>query len=113
MKKKVGLVILDGWGFGKKDSSDGIHLAKTPFFDSLLEKHPNSSLITHGEKVGLPSGQMGNSEVGHLNIGAGRIVFQDLLRIDNAIKDGSFFEEKQLLAALNYAKENNKKVHLM
>lgn len=113
MKKKVGLVILDGWGFGKKDSSDGIHLAKTPFFDSLLEKYPNSSLITHGEKVGLPSGQMGNSEVGHLNIGAGRIVFQDLLRIDNAIKDGSFFEEKQLLAALNYAKENNKKVHLM
>ena len=113
MKKKVGLVIFDGWGFGKKDSSDGIHLAKTPFFDSLLEKHPNSSLITYGEKVGLPRGQMGNSEVGHMNIGAGRIVFQDLLRIDNAIKDGSFFEEKQLLAALNYAKENNKKVHLM
>ncbi|MBG16363.1 MAG: phosphoglycerate mutase (2,3-diphosphoglycerate-independent) [Crocinitomicaceae bacterium] len=113
MRKKVGLIILDGWGFGKGDFSDGVHLAKTPYFDSLLKEYPNSTLVTYGEKVGLPEGQMGNSEVGHMNIGAGRIVYQDLLRIDNAIKDGSFFKENELLRALEYAQENNKKVHLM
>ena len=113
MSKKVGLIILDGWGIGKKDNSDGVHLAKTPTFDALINKYPNSTLITYGEDVGLPKGQMGNSEVGHMNIGAGRVVYQDLLRIDNAIKDTSFFEEEALIKALDYAQKNNKKVHLM
>ena len=108
MSKKVGLIILDGWGIGKKDNSDGVHLAKTPTFDALINKYPNSTLITYGEDVGLPKGQMGNSEVGHMNIGAGRVVYQDLLRIDNAIKDTSFFEEEALIKALDYAQKKLK-----
>ena len=98
---------------GKKDDSDGIFLAKTPFIDGLYQKYPYSTLVTYGEAVGLPHGQMGNSEVGHLNIGAGRIVYQDLLKIDNAIKDKSFFSNKTLLEAIQFAKNNNKPIHLM
>ena len=113
LTKKVGLIILDGWGIGKRDHSDGVHLAKTPMFDSLISKYPNSTLITHGESVGLPKGQMGNSEVGHMNIGAGRIVCQDLLKINNAIKNETFFKEKELLKTLEYVKKSNKKLHLM
>lgn len=113
MSKKTVLMILDGWGMGKQDDSNGIYLANTPFIDNLYKKHPYSTLVTHGEAVGLPKGQMGNSEVGHLNIGAGRIVYQDLLRIDNAIKDGSFFQNENLLAAVELAKKENKRVHLM
>jgi len=112
MKKTV-LLILDGWGKGRGDETDGIHLANTPYIDNLYSKYPNSTLVTHGEAVGLPEGQMGNSEVGHLNIGAGRIVYQDLVRINNAIKDKTFFENETLLDAINTAKSANKKVHLI
>ncbi|MGB1216381.1 MAG: 2,3-bisphosphoglycerate-independent phosphoglycerate mutase, partial [Saprospiraceae bacterium] len=111
--KKCLLAILDGWGHGTNPEVSAIAKAKTPFMDSLYKKYPNSELVTFGEQVGLPRGQMGNSEVGHLNIGAGRIVYQELLRINNAIEDGSFFENKTLLDALAYAKENNKPVHLL
>jgi len=89
MNEKVGLIILDGWGIGQADHSDAIHKAKTPFFDSLIHNYPNSTLKTYGENVGLPKGQMGNSEVGHLNIGAGRVVYQDLVKINIAPKSKS------------------------
>lgn len=112
MKKTV-LLILDGWGKGRGDETDGIHLAHTPFMDGLYESYPNSTLVTYGEAVGLPVGQMGNSEVGHLNIGAGRVVYQDLVKINNAIKDKSFFENETLLNAIKAAKAGNKKVHLI
>ena len=113
MSKKVALLILDGWGLGDENSSDGVHLANTPCFDNLLATCPNSKLTTFGSKVGLPEGQMGNSEVGHLNIGAGRIVYQDLLRINNAIEDKSFFNEITIINAIDYAKKNGVKIHLM
>lgn len=113
MTKKAILVILDGWGHGKKDNSNAIHLASTPFVDSLYTKYPNTELVTYGEEVGLPEGQMGNSEVGHLNIGAGRVVYQDFARINKAVKDNSIKEQKALVEAFNHAKSNNKKVHLM
>ena len=90
MKKKVALIVLDGWGYGLKDSSDAIHNANTPCVDELHASVPHASLRTDGNFVGLPLGQMGNSEVGHMNIGAGRIVFQDLLRINTAIEKGTF-----------------------
>ena len=111
--KKVILLILDGWGITQNPNVSAIFNAKTPYINSLYDTYPSSELRTDGEHVGLPEGQMGNSEVGHMNIGAGRIVYQDLLRIDNAIKEGSFFREKELLKALDYALKNNKKVHLM
>lgn len=113
MAKKVALVILDGWGLGRSDDSNGIFMAKTPFIDELYSKHTNSRLITFGEDVGLPEGQMGNSEVGHMNIGAGRVVYQDLVRINKEIKEGSFFQNKALLDAIEYANENDKKVHFL
>jgi len=113
MGKKAVLMILDGWGHGDGSKADAIARAKTPFVDSLYEKYPHSILLTDSENVGLPHGQMGNSEVGHLNIGAGRIVFQDLVRINNAIKDDSISNNPVLKAGLNYAKENNAKLHLM
>ena len=84
--KKTALIILDGWGHGDKTMSDAIHQANTPFIDSLYNKYPNSELLTYGKHVGLPEGQMGNSEVGHLNIGSGRIVYQDLAKINIAYK---------------------------
>ena len=111
--KKIMLLILDGWGYGKKFESDAIANANTPIMDLLKKTYPNSTLVTHGEQVGLPKGQMGNSEVGHLNIGAGRIVYQELLRINNAIKSGELQKHPVLLDALRYAKENNKPVHFM
>ena len=111
--KKAVLVILDGWGIGKHDHSDGVFLAHTPFIDSLYTKYPHSTLLTFGEHVGLPQGQMGNSEVGHLNIGAGRIVYQDLSKINMEIENGSFFKNETLLDAIQYAKKENKKIHLM
>jgi 2,3-bisphosphoglycerate-independent phosphoglycerate mutase len=92
--KKTALIILDGWGIGKKDQTDGTFLANTPFVDSLYTNYPNTTLITYGEDVGLPEGQMGNSEVGHLNIGAGRVVYQDLVRINKAIEDKSIRENE-------------------
>ena len=113
MKNKIGLIILDGWGIGAKDASDAIHTAKTPYFDSLIAKHGNATLKTYGESVGLPEGQMGNSEVGHLNIGAGRIVYQELTRINKSIENKSFYDNESLNQAFQIAKTENKKVHLI
>ena len=112
-KKSAILIIMDGWGLGKIPSADAIQHAKTPFVHSLYSKYPNSTLVTCGEAVGLPEGQMGNSEVGHLNIGAGRIVYQELQRINVAIRDGSFAQNPVLLRALRTAKSQNKKLHLL
>ncbi|HEX8607654.1 MAG TPA: 2,3-bisphosphoglycerate-independent phosphoglycerate mutase, partial [Pedobacter sp.] len=111
--KKVVLLILDGWGYGKKDSSDAAYQANTPFFDSLLEQYPNSKLEASGEAVGLPVGQMGNSEVGHMNLGAGRVVYQELGRINKAIADKTLHNNEVLLEAFRYAKQNKKAVHFI
>lgn len=113
MSKKGILIIMDGWGLGKIKSSDAIQNANVPFVNSLFSKYPNSTLVTSGEAVGLPDGQMGNSEVGHLNLGAGRIVYQELQRINVAINSGEFAKNKALLSSINYAKENNKPLHLI
>lgn len=107
------LVILDGWGKGRDAASDALQAADTPFVDSLYHDYPNSELVTYGEQVGLPEGQMGNSEVGHLNIGAGRVVYQDFARINKAVREDTLREEQVLKDALQYAKDNNKAVHLM
>jgi 2,3-bisphosphoglycerate-independent phosphoglycerate mutase len=111
--KKVILVIMDGWGLGKVASADAIQHAKTPFVSSLYAKYPNTTLITCGEAVGLPEGQMGNSEVGHLNLGAGRIVYQELQRINVAVRDGSFAKNQNLLNSIRFAKAKNKPLHLL
>jgi 2,3-bisphosphoglycerate-independent phosphoglycerate mutase len=111
--KKVILVIMDGWGLGKVASADAIQNAKTPFVSPLYSKYPNTTLITCGEAVGLPDGQMGNSEVGHLNLGAGRIVYQELQRINVAVRDGSFATNEVLLNSIRFAKKNNKPLHLL
>lgn len=111
--KKVILVIMDGWGLGKVYSADAIQHAKAPFVKSLYSSYPNTTLITCGEAVGLPEGQMGNSEVGHLNLGAGRIVYQELQRINVAIRNGTFAQNKQLLSSIHYAKTNKKPFHLI
>jgi 2,3-bisphosphoglycerate-independent phosphoglycerate mutase len=103
---------MDGWGLGKVASADAIQNAKTPFVSSLYSKYPNTTLITCGEAVGLPDGQMGNSEVGHLNLGAGRIVYQELQRINVAVRDGSFAKNEVLLNAIRFARKNNKPLHL-
>ncbi len=113
MEKKVILIIMDGWGLGKVPSSDAIQHANVPFISSLYSKYPNTTLITCGEAVGLPDGQMGNSEVGHLNLGAGRVVYQELQRINVAIRDGDFYKNEQLLAAVHTAKNNSKPLHLL
>jgi len=111
--RKALLIILDGWGKGDKSSSDAIYNGRTPYIDSLYEKYPNSQLFPTGENVGLPEGQMGNSEVGHLNIGAGRVVYQDLVKINKACEDGSISKRKVLVEAFEYAKKNDKKVHMI
>ncbi|MFZ1783593.1 MAG: 2,3-bisphosphoglycerate-independent phosphoglycerate mutase [Ferruginibacter sp.] len=111
--KKVILIIMDGWGLGKSSAQDAIQHAKTPFVSTLYEKYPQSTLITCGEDVGLPEGQMGNSEVGHLNLGAGRIVYQELQRINVAVKSGEFARNERLLKAIRLARENNKPLHLI
>ena len=111
--KKCILVIMDGWGHGAEKDSDVIQHAHVPFVSSLYDKYPNTTLVTCGEQVGLPDGQMGNSEVGHLNLGAGRIVYQELQRINVAIRTGEFQQNTALLSAIQYAKKNNKKLHLM
>ncbi len=112
-EKKVILIIMDGWGLGKVASADAIQNANVPFTRSLYSKYPNTTLITCGEAVGLPYGQMGNSEVGHLNLGAGRVVYQELQRINVAIREGSFAKNEILLNSLRYAKTNNKPLHLL
>ena len=104
---------MDGWGLGQVKSSDAIQNARTPFVNSLYSKYPNTTLTTCGEVVGLPDGQMGNSEVGHLNLGAGRIVYQELQRINVAIRSGEFAANKALLDSIRYAKEKNKTLHLI
>lgn len=111
--KKLALIILDGWGYGKKDNSDAAFAANTPFFDSLIEKYPNSKLEASGVAVGLPAGQMGNSEVGHMNLGAGRVVYQELGRINKAITDRELHNNPILVKAFDYAKKNNKAVHFI
>ncbi len=112
-RKKAILMILDGWGKGDKSRSDCIFNGNTPYMDKLMEDYPNSELLTFGKNVGLPDGQMGNSEVGHMNIGAGRIVYQDLVKINMAIIDNSISENQQLVNAFTYAKEHGKSVHFI
>ena len=113
MAKKALLMILDGWGIGDKGKSDVIYQTSTPYMDYLNANYPHSELQASGENVGLPDGQMGNSEVGHLNIGAGRIVYQDLVKINRACADNSILENPEIKSAYSYAKENGKSVHLM
>ncbi|TAJ11447.1 2,3-bisphosphoglycerate-independent phosphoglycerate mutase [Marinilabiliaceae bacterium JC017] len=113
MDKKTILIILDGWGYGDHTKADGIYSGETPYFDSLVKNYPNSQLQASGENVGLPDGQMGNSEVGHLNIGAGRVLYQDLVKINRAIADGSITENPEIVKAYSYAKENNKQIHFL
>ncbi len=107
------LVILDGWGIGKKDKADVIFQTPTPYWDSLLSHYPHASLQASGEYVGLPEGQMGNSEVGHLNIGAGRIVYQDLVKINTACRDNSILNNPEIVRAFSTAKNQGKQLHLM
>ncbi len=111
--KKVALLILDGWGHGDHSKADAIYNAKTPFIDHIEQTYPNAELLTDGEHVGLPKGQMGNSEVGHLNIGAGRIVYQDFTRINKAIEEGSFQKNPIILEAFSKVKKSGKKLHFM
>ena len=113
MAKKALLMILDGWGIGNKGKADVIYNTPTPYWDSLIANYPNSQLAASGENVGLPDGQMGNSEVGHLNIGAGRVVYQDLVKINKACEDNSILQNPEVVKAFSYAKENGKSVHLM
>ncbi|HCE53870.1 MAG TPA: 2,3-bisphosphoglycerate-independent phosphoglycerate mutase [Lutibacter sp.] len=113
MNKKVILMILDGWGITQDPKVSAIYNAKTSYIDSLYHKYANASLRTDGEYVGLPEGQMGNSEVGHMNLGAGRIVYQNLVRVNLAVKNKTLGKEKALLDAISYAKENNKNIHLL
>jgi 2,3-bisphosphoglycerate-independent phosphoglycerate mutase len=112
-KVKVILLIMDGWGLGQVASADAIQNANVPFTNSLYKKYPNTTLITCGEAVGLPDGQMGNSEVGHLNLGAGRVVYQELQRINVAVRDGSFAKNETLLLSIRLAKTKNKPLHLL
>jgi 2,3-bisphosphoglycerate-independent phosphoglycerate mutase len=113
MSKKVILIIMDGWGLGQVKSADAIQNANVPFVSSLYSKYPNTTLITCGEQVGLPEGQMGNSEVGHLNLGAGRIVYQELQRINVAVREGSLAQNQVLINAIDLAKQSGKKLHLL
>ena len=113
LAKKVILLILDGWGKSPNKNESAIANARTPFIDKLLDNYSSAELITYGNHVGLPRSQMGNSEVGHLNISAGRIVYQDLLKIDNSISDKTFRKNNLILNAINYSKKKNKSIHLM
>jgi 2,3-bisphosphoglycerate-independent phosphoglycerate mutase len=112
-EKKVILVIMDGWGIGQVYDSDAIRHSQTPFVNSLYDRYPHTTLTTCGELVGLPDGQMGNSEVGHLNLGAGRIVYQELQRINVAIRDGEFKQNPEILKSIRFAKDQNKPLHLL
>lgn len=113
MNKKALLMILDGWGIGNGTKNDVISQTSTPYWDYLLKNYPHSQLQASGENVGLPDGQMGNSEVGHLNIGAGRIVYQDLVKINRACKDGSILKNPEIVRAYEYAQKSGKNIHLM
>ena len=113
MSKKALLLICDGWGIGDRGKDDVIYNTPTPYWDYLLKTYPNSQLQASGENVGLPDGQMGNSEVGHLNIGAGRVVYQDLVKINLSCRDNSILKNPEIVSAFSYAKENGKNVHFM
>lgn len=113
MTNKAFLIILDGWGKGLIPEVSAISQANTPFIDSLYSKYPNANLITYGEEVGLPPGQMGNSEVGHINIGAGRVVYQELARINKAIRENTLIENAKIQGLIEYGRSQNKPVHLM
>jgi 2,3-bisphosphoglycerate-independent phosphoglycerate mutase len=113
MTKKAILLILDGWGIPENENTSAIHHANTSFIDSLYKNYPNATLLTHGMNVGLPDGQMGNSEVGHMNLGAGRIVYQDLAKINLAVENNTLKNEQVLTDAFSYAKEHNKNVHFL
>ena len=113
MGKKALLMILDGWGIGNRTKADVIYSTPTPYWDYLLANYPNSQLQASGENVGLPDGQMGNSEVGHLNIGAGRVLYQDLVKINKSIRDGSILKNPEIISAFSYAKSTGKGIHFM
>ena len=113
MNNKVLLMILDGWGITKNTKSSALDIAKTPYIDELYKNYSNSFLITHGLNVGLPEGQMGNSEVGHINLGAGRIIYQDLAKINLSIKNDNLKDQIKIIDSINYAKKYNKNVHLI
>ena len=113
MNDKVLLMILDGWGITKNTKSSALNIAKTPYIEELYKNYSNSFLITHGLNVGLPEGQMGNSEVGHINLGAGRIIYQDLAKINLSIKNDNLKDQIKIIDSINYAKKYNKNVHLI
>ncbi|MBQ2702490.1 MAG: 2,3-bisphosphoglycerate-independent phosphoglycerate mutase, partial [Alistipes sp.] len=113
MAQKVLLMILDGWGEGNHTASDVIYTVKPEYISAMTEKYPHALLRTDGENVGLPNGQMGNSEVGHLNIGAGRVVYQDLVKINRACADNSILQNEEVVKAFEYAKANGANVHFM
>lgn len=113
MAKKALLIILDGWGIGDHGKGDVIYTTPTPYWDNLLKTYPHSKLQASGENVGLPDGQMGNSEVGHLNIGAGRVVYQDLVKINKAVREGSILDNQEIKKAFSYARDNGKAIHFM
>ncbi len=113
MAHKALLIILDGWGIGDHSKGDVISSTPTPYWDHLISTYPHSQLQASGENVGLPDGQMGNSEVGHLNIGAGRVVYQDLVKINKAVKDGSILENPEIKSAFSYARDNGKAIHFI
>ncbi|MBR3774983.1 MAG: 2,3-bisphosphoglycerate-independent phosphoglycerate mutase, partial [Alistipes sp.] len=113
MDKKVLLMILDGWGIGNGTKSDVISQMHPAYITAMTEKYPHAQLRTDGENVGLPNGQMGNSEVGHLNIGAGRVVYQDLVKINRACADNSIYKNEEIVKAFEYAKANGVSVHMM
>ena len=111
--KPLVLCILDGMGIKKEKKGNAFKQAKTPIFDKLWKQYPHSKLVASGQKVGLPKGQMGNSEVGHTNIGAGRIVYQPLEYINNEIRTGAFFDNEKILDVMNYTKHNNSNLHIL
>src|SRR5215470_12312778 len=116
MAKKRGplaLIIIDGWGYSAAREGNAIALAETPFYDELCEKYPSTLLEAHGSRVGLPAGVMGNSEVGHLNIGSGRVILMDVSLVDHEIETGEFFRNKVLVEAVHHAKKHGKALHLM
>src|SRR6476620_7571174 len=112
-QERAVLIILDGFGIGKDSPCNAIQNAKMPFYRDLLKKYPHSQLITHGEAVGLPSGVMGNSEVGHMTMGAGRVIYQDLTRISKAIQEGDFFKNPILRKTIEAGAKTTGRVHLM
>ena len=112
MKNKVILTIMDGWGIGADYAGNAISLATLPNYKKIIEKYPNTTIYADGLHVGLPEGQMGNSEVGHLNLGAGRSVYQELTRINKSIDDGDFFTNEEFQNAIKHVKENNSALHI-